>query len=153
MTKPRTAVLLRRSAAVLVALLLVAQLVPAGRSNPPEVAEISAPAEIQAILERSCYDCHSNRTQWPWYAYVAPVSWWVVHHVDDGRGDLNMTEWPLMDFEQQLHYLDEMKEEIEEGEMPLPSYLWVHRGAKLSDEERAALFQWIDDEVASLSGP
>ena len=153
MNKARTAVLLRRSGLALVALLLVVQLVPAGRSNPPEGAEISAPPEIQAILERSCYDCHSNRTEWPWYAYVAPISWWVVHHVDDGRGDLNMTEWPLMDFEEQLHYLDEMKEEVEEGEMPLPSYLWVHRDARLSDEERTALFEWIDGEVASLSGP
>ena len=133
-------------------LFLGAQLVPVDRSNPPVLLELNAPAEVKALLERSCFDCHSNRTRWPWYAYVAPVSWWVVDHVHEARGDLNMTEWPAMDLEQQQFYLGEMKEEVKLGTMPLPSYLWIQHDARLSPEERGRILEWIDDEVALLGG-
>ena len=133
-------------------LFLGAQLVPVDRSNPPVLLELNAPAEVKALLERSCFDCHSNRTRWPWYAYVAPVSWWVVDHVHEARGDLNMSEWPAMDLEQQQFYLGEMKEEVKLGNMPLPSYLWIHHDARLSPEERGRILEWIDDEVALLGG-
>lgn len=137
---------------MLVVLLLAAQLIPVERSNPPVKLEIGAPAEIKTLLERSCFDCHSNRTRWPWYAYVAPVSWWVVDHVREARGDLNLTEWPGMDFEQQQFYLGEMKKEVKQHKMPLPSYLLMHRDARLSDDERSRLIVWIDREVAHLTG-
>ena len=133
-------------------LLLAVQLVPVERSNPPAKVEISAPAEVRTLLERSCFDCHSNHTRWPWYSYVAPVSWFVAKHVHDGRDDLNLTEWPLMDTEKQLFFLGEMKDKIKSRKMPLKSYLLVHWGARLSDEERSQLILWIDGEVSLLSG-
>ena len=150
--RARSGYLVRRIVGATAILLLAAQLVPVSRSNPPSKLEIAAPPEIQALLEHSCYDCHSNRTRWPWYAYVAPVSWWVVDHVEEARGDLNLTEWPAMDFEQQQFYLGEMKKEIEQHRMPLPSYLRVHWSARLSDKQRAAIIVWIDEEVDLLSG-
>jgi hypothetical protein len=138
---------------VLVVLLLVIQLVPVERSNPPAKLEIPAPSGVSEVLQRSCYDCHSNNTRWPWYSYVAPASWFVVRHVRDGRKDLNMTEWPLMDVEKQLFFLGEMKEQIKAKEMPLTSYLLVHWGARLTDDERSELLAWIDDEILLLSSP
>jgi hypothetical protein len=148
---PRARRWLVRSLAAAAVLLAAAQFVPVERVNPPVKLEILAPPEVKTVLERSCFDCHSNRTRWPWYAYVAPASWFVTHHVEDARGDLNFTEWPAMDFEAQLHDLDEMKEEIEEEEMPLPSYLLVHRSSRLSQQERSMLIAWIEEEMTSLS--
>ncbi len=112
------------------------------RANPAVVSEIMAPPEIAEILERSCYDCHSNETRWPWYAYVAPVSWWLADHVHDGRKDLNFSEWPVLDFEGLEHNFREIDEQIANDEMPLKSYLLLHPGARLSEEEKRALLDW-----------
>ncbi len=137
--------------AVAVAVAIGLQFVPVERSNPPETSAILAPPEIRSLLERSCYDCHSNRTDWPWYAYVAPASWFVTDHVEEGRSHVNFTEWPLLDAQTQQYHLAEMKEEIKSRRMPLRSYLWLHWDARLSDEERARLIGWIDEEIAALT--
>lgn len=112
------------------------------RTNPPVTSEIQAPEDVQAILRRSCYDCHSNQTRWPWYSRVAPASWYVVDHVNHARSDLNFSEWPTFDLEEQEHLLEEIGEEVEEGGMPLKSYLLIHRDARLSDQERVRLLEW-----------
>jgi len=112
------------------------------RTNPPVGSEIQAPEDVQAILRRSCYDCHSNETRWPWYSRIAPVSWYTIEHVNHARSDLNFSEWPTFDPEEQEHLLEEIVEQVEKGEMPLASYLWIHQGARLSDEERARLMEW-----------
>jgi hypothetical protein len=112
------------------------------RTNPPVESEIHAPAEIAVILERSCYNCHSHETDWPWYSYVAPVSWWVGEHVEHARGDLNFSQWPVLEFEELEHMFHEIDEQIAKGEMPLNSYLILHSEARLSDEEKAALRSW-----------
>jgi len=78
---------------VLLALFLLLQLWPAGRSNPPVAGELAGPPEVKAILARCCYDCHSNETRWPWYAYVNPVAFFVVHDTDEGRRKLNFSIW------------------------------------------------------------
>lgn len=143
--------LFTRAALAFLVLLLGAQLVPVERTNPPSKLEILAPADVRALLERSCFDCHSNFTRWPWYSYVAPASWFVIGHVRDARKDLNLTEWPLMDVEAQQFYLGEMKEQIKGGTMPLDSYLLLHWDARLSDAEREMLVGWIDEEVGLLS--
>ena len=132
----------RWSGLALATAFLLLQLKQPTRTNPPVESEINAPAEIAAILERSCYDCHSHETDWPWYAYVSPVSWWVVEHVEHARGDLNFSQWPLLDFEELEHNFREIDEQIAKGEMPLKSYLILHPGARLSDEEKDALRRW-----------
>lgn len=143
--------ILIRVAIAALALFLALQLVPAERVDAPVQAEIPAPADVRAILEHSCYDCHSNRTRWPWYSRVAPVSWYVSKHVREGRGELNLTEWPLFDADSQRYLLGEMKNQVKQREMPLDSYLLVHRDARLSDEARLRLITWLDEEVLSLS--
>ena len=137
---------------VAVVAFLAIQFMPAERTNPPVTTEITAPDDVQALLERSCYDCHSNRTRWPWYSRVAPASWFVVDHVDDGRADLNLTEWPLFDPQAQQFFLGEMKGKVKNREMPLDSYLLLHWDARLSDDERSRLILWLDEEVRLLSG-
>jgi hypothetical protein len=112
------------------------------RTNPPVLSAIAAPPAIAKILERSCFDCHSHRTDWPWYSYVAPVSWWLVDHVDHGRRDLNFSEWPVLDMEELEHNFHDIDEQIAKGEMPLKSYLVLHPGARLSEEEKTMLRSW-----------
>ncbi|NIM01898.1 MAG: hypothetical protein GTN89_13935, partial [Acidobacteria bacterium] len=85
---------------------------------------------------------HSHETGWPWYAYVAPVSWWLSHHVHDGREDLNFSQWPVLDFEKLEHNFREIDEQIAEDEMPLRSYVLLHPGARLSDQEKETLRDW-----------
>ena len=94
------------------------------------------------VLERACYDCHSHETDWPWYSYVAPVSWWVVEHVDHGRGDMNFSDWPVLDFEEQEHLFRDIDEQIAEDKMPLKNYRILHSEARLSEKEKEALRGW-----------
>ena len=127
-----------------------AQLFRPERTNPPHNQEIQASQEVADLLRRSCYDCHSNRTEWPWYSNVVPVSWFVARHVEKARADLNLTEWPVFDLEAQRFFLSNMKKQIKQEKMPLPSYLLVHRDAQLSTAERTTIMVWIDDELAAL---
>jgi len=122
------------------------QLVPVDRSNPPVRAEVSAPDEVRAVLRRACYDCHSHETRWPWYAWVAPVSWLVAHDVEEGRHHLNFSAWDLYDEDERVDNADKVWEEVEEGHMPPWFYLPLHAEAKLGEAERAVLRGWAEAE-------
>jgi hypothetical protein len=121
---------------------LAIQLVPIDRSNSPHESEIPAPAEVRAILERSCYDCHSTQTRWPWYSYVAPISWLMAYDIHEAREHLAMSNWGSYDAEEKAHKLEEVWEEVEEGEMPLWIYLPLHPEAELSNADKEALRVW-----------
>jgi len=136
-----------RIALVLAVVFLAIQFVPAGRTNPAVTKSIEAPPEVLDILRRSCFDCHSNESRWPWYAYVAPVSWLVVHDVDEGRAELNFSHWGDMPQGKRDSKAGSMIEEIEEGEMPLEQYLWMHGEAKLSPADIAVLTKWSEGDV------
>lgn len=118
------------------------QLVPVERTNPPVETEVEALPAAQALLKRSCYDCHSNETRWPWYSYVAPASWLVADDVRHGRKHLNFSTWNRYDEEKQLHKVKECWEETYEGRMPLWFYLPLHPEATLTDEDVALLKEW-----------
>lgn len=121
---------------------LAVQVVPVDRSNPPVETSMTAPPEAAEILHRACYDCHSNETAWPAYSRVAPVSWLVASHVREARGAINFSTWNRYDAGQRAHNLEEIVEVLEEGAMPLWSYTLLHRGARLSETERATLLRW-----------
>lgn len=127
---------------VVLLLLLGIQLVPADRSNPADHAPPNVPPELSAILERACFDCHSNRTRWPWYSRIAPVSWLVSRDVREGREHLNFSRWGTLTAREQAHLREEIAEEVAEGEMPPWFYTPLHPGAKLSDSDREVLFAW-----------
>jgi hypothetical protein len=136
----------RARIAVLVALgaLLLAQLVPVDRSRPPveSESEVPAPPEVRALLKRSCYDCHSHETVWPWYGYVAPASWLLAYDVREARDELNLSTWNRYSAKKQAKKREEMWEEVDHGHMPLWYYLPLHPQARLSEEDRALLRSW-----------
>lgn len=115
----------------------VLQLVPYGRehSNPPVVEEPRwIDPEVRALAARACFDCHSNETTWPWYSNVAPISWLVQHDTDEGRSELNFSEWHKP--QREAH---DAAKHVTKGDMPPKSYLLAHPEARLSPEERQRL--------------
>ena len=133
---------LRVALVLLFVALAAIQFVPVVRSNPSVTAELQAPPEVAAVLRRACYDCHSNETVWPWYSYVAPVSWLVAHDVEEGRHSLNFSTWGEGSAKRQAHEREEVWEMVESGEMPLWFYVPLHPEAKLADADRAVLRAW-----------
>lgn len=131
-----------RIALIAAGLFAAIQVVQPARSNPPVESALPAPPDVQEILDRACADCHSHATKWPWYAYVAPVSWLVVYDTNEGREHLNFSTWGRYSAKKQANKIHEMWEEVEEGEMPLPPYLLLHPEAKLSDADKAVLRAW-----------
>ena len=128
----------------MIALLVLIQFIPVERENPPVDPSIviQAPPEIMVILERSCYDCHSHQTDWPPYAYVAPVSWLVAGDVEEGREHLNFSEWYKMPEDKIARAKGEIIDEVTEGEMPLSIYLIMHSDAALNDLQKQILRDW-----------
>jgi hypothetical protein len=120
------------------------QVYPAGRENPPVESDLVAPADVKAILRRSCYDCHSNETDWRWYAYVAPVSWFIVSDVQHGRSQLNFSKWGQYSEKKRRSKAGEIIDEISGGDMPLASYVRVHPSARLAAPEIERLKDWAD---------
>lgn len=100
------------------------------------------PQTIQSVLQRSCYDCHSNNTAYPWYAEVQPLGWWLSKHVRDGKKGVNFDEYAGYRLMKQYRRFNDIIEQVQEDKMPLPSYLVVHRYAKLTTEEKDELVRW-----------
>ena len=119
--------------------------------NPNDIIITSdVPEEVAQLLKASCYDCHSNETVYPWYSYVAPVSFFVGDHVVEGRDELNFSNWSMMTTKKKLHKLEEMVEEVEEGEMPLKMYPLTHPEASLSESDKELLTTWANKLTKSL---
>ena len=135
-------------AVALLALIVGAQFIRPARSNPASIQSRSLAAhtqlnpQVSAILDRSCADCHSNQTRWPWYSNVAPVSWFVIDHVNHGRSHLNFSEWSRYERDDAEDLLEEMCEEVKSGAMPLSSYTRIHRNAKVSAEDARLICEW-----------
>jgi mono/diheme cytochrome c family protein len=128
---------------IALAVLVLIQLVPVPRENPPVEEEVAAPSEVRQILRRSCYDCHSHETVWPWYSRIAPLSWLVAYDIREAREHLNFSTWNRYDDAKRRHKLEEAWEEVEEGEMPLWLYLPLHPEARLSQKDRDAIRAWV----------
>ena len=128
------------------------QFVRIDKSNPPVEPEktmeaaINVPPDIQQIMARSCNDCHSNKTVYPWYSNVAPVSWWLRNHITEAKRELNVSEYATYAPKKQERKLKEICEQVRSGEMPLPSYLIIHRDSVLSQSEIDAICAWTDGE-------
>ena len=142
--------ILRMIVLVLLLVAVLIQFIPVDRSVPDVdpskdlLAMHEAPSGVVNILKDACYDCHSHKTRYPWYSYIAPVSMWLQGHVDHGKEHLNFSEWGDYDADRRDHKLEEIAEEVEEKYMPLNSYTWGHPDARLSDEQRAELVAWVN---------
>jgi hypothetical protein len=126
------------------------QLVPSGVTNPASRGEISAPPEVAETLQRSCYDCHSNRTQWPWYSHVAPISWEVARDIEHGRRQVNFSEWGEYYPSTRKRKLQWVGRALQQDDMPPLSYQLIHPSSRMSPEERVQLQHWIDAEVGAI---
>jgi hypothetical protein len=138
----------RRTVILLAVAVVAMQFVRPNYTNPPVTAAHSlmpqAPANVRAILDRSCRDCHSNETRWPLYSQVAPMSWLVAGHVRDGRDRFNYSEWTTYDSDEQDKLLGGVCSLTKRGRMPLPSYLLIHRDATLAPGDITALCDWSE---------
>lgn len=138
------------------ALLLIRAFRPA-RTNPPvdpmqEIhANLAVDPAVAGVFARSCNDCHSNRTVWPWYSHVAPASWLVISDVNRGRKSLNFSEWSTYRAEERRKQLGEICKEVTEGEMPGFAYTIIHREAKLSTAEVGAVCRWAQTSGQEFS--
>ncbi len=101
--------------------------------------------EVEAALQKSCYDCHSNQTKYPWYSMVQPLGWWLQHHVDEGKEHLNFHEFLSYTPKKQDHKLEEIEEAVRDGWMPLDSYSWIHKDAVLNEKEKSAIIAWVKE--------
>lgn len=131
------------------------QFVGPARTNPPSApdraltAKVSVPADVDALLTRACRNCHSNETHWPAYSYVAPFSWLVISHVNEGRGHLNLSDWDYSP-EEGADLLDEICTQVKRGRMPLKSYTLIHWRARLSADDVSRLCSWSNDAATRL---
>jgi hypothetical protein len=136
----------------------VSQFVRPSRANPTSdpskalVPSAHPPSNVAQSLDRGCRDCHTNETVWPWYTNVAPLSWWIIHHVNDGRREVNFSTWSDQAPGRMSRKLTEICEQVERRDMPMTSYLLIHPEAKLTDGERQAICDWARTEQAKI-GP
>lgn len=139
----------QKATVFLLGAIIIIQLFQIEKSNPPIVKQkdfvelTNPPADLKTLIKEACYDCHSYETKYPWYTYVAPLNWWIGHHINEGREHLNFSEWGDYPYDRQLHKLEEFYEEVEEGEMPLTSYTLVHANARLSEDNVAKMVAWV----------
>jgi hypothetical protein len=141
---------------VLLAVLIVGQFIRPKQNVSSEksaddissVVEVSP--EVEQILVKACYDCHSNNTNYPWYNNIFPVSWYLYNHVYGGKKHLDFSLFKTYEQGKQIHKLEEVIEEVKEGNMPLGSYVRIHPEAELTKQEKEALVAWVDQSIKKL---
>jgi hypothetical protein len=112
---------------------------------------VNVPVNIHDLLKTSCYDCHSNNTNYPWYANIQPLGWWLANHIKEGKRELNFNEFRSYSQRRQLSKLKAIAESIKDGSMPLSSYTLMHQNAKLSENDKQAVIDWTEKARDSLS--
>lgn len=144
---------LKRTLVVLLLIFVGMQFIRIDKSHPKIVERndfihmTQPPKDIEVLLKNACYDCHSYKTEYPWYSNVAPVSWALADHIEEGRKHLNFSEWRKYSQKARNHKLHECEEEVEEGEMPLDSYTWTHGDAKLTKAQKEKLADWFKAQM------
>ena len=128
---------------------------PFGTPNVPRSSQtILSGAQIDpetlAILQRACQNCHSQKTEWPWYSHVAPISWLLSRDVQQARAHMNLSQWQGYSAEDRLRLLSEIGSAVRNGKMPLQRYLFLHPEARLTDAERQQIYRWTRAERSRL---
>ncbi|HEY0459103.1 MAG TPA: heme-binding domain-containing protein [Pyrinomonadaceae bacterium] len=142
---------------IVVVAFIIIQFIRPDFTNPPVnqaetlEAAVQVPQNVKMILGRSCADCHSNETKFPWYSKIQPSAWFLKNHIDDGRQELNLSVWKTYEPRRQKRKLSEICEQVQEKEMPLPSYLWIHWDSKMSDADIKTLCDWTEAEAAKIT--
>ncbi len=139
--------MLKKIFLVLIAALILIQFFRPAKNQSGEVSKdistvYTLPDDVQQILKTSCYDCHSNYTEYVWYDEIQPIRWWVEDHIKEGKAELNFSEFASYPEKKRLHKLEEIGDVVDNDEMPLPSYTFAHRDAKLTPEQKEKLTEW-----------
>ena len=121
-----------------------------GRQANALATLITVPDNIKNIFAKACNDCHSNNTRYPWYSHIQPVDWWMNNHVREGKRELNFDEYASKPLRYQYHKMEEIADEVKEGEMPLDSYTWMHRDARLTETEKKEVIDWANSVRANM---
>jgi cbb3-type cytochrome oxidase cytochrome c subunit len=146
-------------AIVLVFLFLLIQSIRFEKTTEPfdakkDFVALSSPGtEVANTLKAACYDCHSGQPVYPWYSNIAPISWWMQNHIDEGTRHLNFSIWGTYSDKKKDHKLEECIEMVEEGEMPMASYTWMHKDAKLSDKQKENLVDFFRAQRSLIALP
>jgi Haem-binding domain len=140
---------------LLIILVLIQFIRPPKNINTVDISkQISAvftvPKNVGTILQKSCYDCHSNNTTYPWYNNIQPVTWFLNHHVEEGKDEINFDEFATYKLRRQYHKMEEIIKEVEEDEMPLSSYTLIHSNAQLSKDEKTILISWAKENMDTM---
>nr|WP_068890572.1 heme-binding domain-containing protein [Pedobacter panaciterrae] len=141
----------------LLAILILIQFVqPArnvnGQAMPNDISKIVAmPDDVQGILKKACFDCHSNNTEYPWYVHIQPVSWFMNYYVQSGKKELNFNEFGTYTSRRQQNKLRAIESSVKDGKMPLFSYTLIHRNAILSKAEKSLIINWVQNSKDSLN--
>jgi hypothetical protein len=141
---------------ILIAVVVILQLIPSGRPEVIEdnksdlLANNKVPDSVAYFLKTACYDCHSNESVYPWYSYVAPVSWLVSRDVNLGREEMNLSNWETLDKMRKAKYLSDIVDVVSDGTMPMAIYPLMHPEAKLKRSDRQMIVDWADSYAESL---
>jgi hypothetical protein len=123
-----------------------------GQVLPTDISKTySIPENVQAILKKSCYDCHSDNTNYPWYSNIQPGGWWLASHIKNGKAELNFSQFGDYSRRKQRSKLNSIAKTVEDGTMPFPSYTFIHTDARLTKEGKAMLVDWANKTKDSLS--
>lgn len=124
------------------------------RAGPNDInVRHPVPAAVRPLLEHACYDCHSNHTDYPWYARVQPVAWWLDHHIRDAKRQLNFSEFGAYPAKRAARKAEAIADEVEHHGMPLPSYTWMHPAARLTPAEIKLITDWADQLGEQIDPP
>jgi hypothetical protein len=146
----------RKIMLVLLAVLVIIQFIHPKKNKPEGVQPnyigntFAIPADVKTILAKACYDCHSNNTRYPWYANLQPLHWWLEKHIKNGKKEINFDDYTNKSLRYQYHKMEEVIEQVKEGEMPLNSYTWIHKDAKLTTEEKAKITGWAQSVLDTM---
>jgi len=140
---------MKRLLLIILALFIIIQFIKIEKNDSKnEMNSISTvmeiPVEVNKIIQTSCLDCHSNSTKYPWYSKIAPASWFLAQHIKEGKEHLNFSEWTTYNKDQKEHIIKDLKEVLNEREMPLKSYLLIHKDAKLTENQYQILYDWAN---------
>jgi len=151
--------ILKSIAIVFVVAFIAIQFYRPDQMNPPIIeaetleATVQVPENISTILSRSCNDCHSNKTVYPWYARITPSNWLLASHIEEGRNELNFSVWATYEARKKKRKLDEICEQVESGAMPYDQYRWIHRDAILTGDDKKLLCDWAAAEKSKINEP
>lgn len=154
--KRKALVIAGRILIVVLVLFIILQFIrPPGNQSVGESAnaiqtKYPVPPDVHNLLRRACYDCHSNNTVYPWYSYVEPVGWFLSNDIKEGKRELNFDEFGSYPAFRQIRRFEAIRQQIEEGEMPLPAYKLMHASAVLSPEEKTQIIQWTQAMVDTM---